>query len=90
MIKKLTYPKVLLFDCFETIIENDILRWKQLFKKIISINNWDLDANDFWNLWKKYDLLDLTYSNSVNIKGFLLYPLSVINYPKMYLNNMIM
>ena len=25
MIKKLTYPKVLLFDCFETIIENDIL-----------------------------------------------------------------
>ena len=39
MIKKLTYPKVLLFDCFETIIENDILRWKQLFKKIISIIN---------------------------------------------------
>ena len=56
MIKKLTYPKVLLFDCFETIIENDILRWKQLFKKIISINNWDLDANDFWNLWKKYEV----------------------------------
>ena len=37
---------------------------------------------------KKYDVLDLTYSNTINIKGFLLYPLSVINYSKLYLNNM--
>ena len=61
MIKKLTYPKVLLFDCFETIIENDILRWKQLFKKIISINNWNCFA----------EIIEISKRDQISLKATL-------------------
>ena len=53
---KITSPKVILFDCFETIVENDLNGWKSLFAEIIKKNHWDLDPLEFWNLWKKYEV----------------------------------
>ena len=56
MSKKITSPKIILFDCFETIVENDLNGWKSLFAEIIKKNHWNLDPLEFWNLWKKYEV----------------------------------
>ena len=57
MKKKVSIPDVILFDCFETLVENELSNWKLLFKKIVKENNWNIKSSEFWKIWKEEEVL---------------------------------
>jgi len=56
MIKK-NPPSIIIFDCFETIVENDTSSWIGLFNELVKDNNWNIDPNRLWKVWKTEEIL---------------------------------
>jgi len=56
MIKKDT-PSIIIFDCFETIVENDRTSWIDLFKLFVKENDWNVDPKILWDTWKSDEVL---------------------------------
>lgn len=50
-------PSVIIFDCFETIVENDRNSWIDLFKVFVKENNWNIDPHNLWITWKSEEVL---------------------------------
>jgi FMN phosphatase YigB (HAD superfamily) len=50
-------PSIIIFDCFETIAENDSSSWISLFKELVNDNEWDIDPNRLWKIWKTEEVL---------------------------------
>ncbi|MDC0252913.1 HAD family hydrolase [Chloroflexi bacterium] len=50
-------PSIIIFDCFETIVENDRSSWIDLFSTLVKDNNWNINPNNLWKIWKKEEVL---------------------------------
>ena len=54
--KKIDSPKFIIFDCFETIVNNDLSAWKNLFGSFIDENKWEIETEKLWELWKSKEI----------------------------------
>ena len=54
--KKINRPKFIIFDCFETIVNNDLSAWKNLFGSFIDENKWEIETEKLWELWKSKEI----------------------------------
>ena len=50
-------PSIIIFDCFETIVENEISSWIALFNELVKNNKWNIDPNSLWKVWKTEEVL---------------------------------
>ena len=50
-------PSIIIFDCFETIVENDRSSWIDLFSTLVKDNNWNINPNNLWKIWKEEEVL---------------------------------
>jgi len=55
--KKINTPSIIIFDCFETIVENDRKSWIDLFKVFVKENNWEISPQILWDTWKSEEVL---------------------------------
>jgi 2-haloalkanoic acid dehalogenase type II len=53
-IKKI--PEFILFDCFETLIKNELSNWHNLFSKLVLEHRLEINGLEFWELWKKEEV----------------------------------
>ncbi|MDG2101774.1 MAG: HAD family hydrolase [Dehalococcoidia bacterium] len=56
MKKIIIKPEVILFDCFETLVKNEITIWHELFNNLVLEHQLRIDALELWGLWKKEEI----------------------------------
>ena len=54
---KFNNPKIIIFDCFDTLVSNSIEEWKNAFKLICIKFKLSISPEKFWETWKNHELL---------------------------------
>ena len=54
---KFNNPKIIIFDCFDTLVSNSIEEWKNAFKLICIKFKLPISPEKFWETWKNHELL---------------------------------
>ena len=54
---KFNKPKIIIFDCFDTLVSNSIEEWKNAFKLICIKFKLSISPEKFWETWKNHELL---------------------------------
>ena len=49
-------PEFILFDCFETLIKNELSNWHRLFSRLVLEHKLEINGLEFWELWKKEEV----------------------------------
>tara|TARA_B100001750_G_scaffold248252_2_gene277758 strand:- start:6868 stop:7590 length:723 start_codon:yes stop_codon:yes gene_type:complete len=45
-------PKIILFDCFETLINNETEKWILVFERMVKDEKWNITGKKLWEIWK--------------------------------------
>lgn len=59
--KPLSRPKVIAFDCYRTLFQNDPSDWERMFGEVCRIQKLRLSGPELWERWKKYEVNFRTY-----------------------------
>jgi 2-haloalkanoic acid dehalogenase type II len=54
--KLLPRPKVIAFDCYRTLFQNDPADWERMFTEICLDQRLPVPAPELWDRWKKYEV----------------------------------